>query len=603
MARVSIFYDDKIKEQVFMIRGDERYARSTKVVMELGSLVSQDTYGFTYEAHINVLRDVEGSSIVVYDNDDVIYVVDDWQSTDSGITIELPALAWEAEHNLQAKYIGNGRCSPSVSKVIHMDSIPNPNKIDAPLTIQIGYPEIGDLSTFCVRATFNILNKSDTVNQPIKFYLDGEYVDTVNIDSESYEAVQLFSNVPDGLHTLKAEFEGSLFLYSKSATQSVSVGKKLTILSQPSYFIAGDTVSFEIRLTDYFDNVLPSNPLNVSMQYDNNGSWQVLDYGTTDNDGFVTFSATVPASIDNNSFNFRDGYQNVLGSVQLPFMTPSTLTMASSSDYLFSGKRNTITVNIGQNKEGVPINISEVTETYVGSGEAEVEPDVPADQSEDDINDYEYEVLSTDTIYTNTQGIATKTITGKGGMGLRIWKADLGTVLSKKMYLSDYLVFWDKLTSSKIQEGDFERHGTLFTLNTVYRMDSPSNSDIAILRLPEFRSNKAKYQPYGQYSYSIVILGITTPKDTRISLGIPKGVTSETNADVVINNRKYTDGQVILQYNMNTRTSEYWIYNNNQQVAHSSKQGFIHPSVGFSNNYVGQQQANFKLLTFTTGEE
>ena len=115
MVRLSIFHDKDINEQVFMVRGDERYARSTSTVMELREVSLQSEY-FLQDIFVNVLRDVGNAGLVVYDNGVPIYTMNTWQSTDTGRVITLPALAYDSEHNLRVKYIGNGQCSPSMSK-------------------------------------------------------------------------------------------------------------------------------------------------------------------------------------------------------------------------------------------------------------------------------------------------------------------------------------------------------------------------------------------------------------------------------------------------------------------------------------------------------
>ncbi len=415
MARVSIFYDKDIKEQVFMIRGDERYARATKTVMELGSLVNQGDYGFVYEVSINVLRDVGDSSIVIYDNDDVLYVINSWQSTDTGITIELPELSWDSEHNLQAKYIGNGRCSPSFSKVIHMDSIPNPNKVDAPLKTYVFYHVPADTSTFRIGAYFDISNRSVSYNQPIKFYLDGDYVDTINISSSTGEAEITFTDVPDGLHTVKAEFEGSLLLYEKTSTIQVSVGEKLTILSAPSVLVTGDTATFQLKLTDYLNNPISNFGLTAVLNVEQGHTPTIGSGATTDSSGLATISGTVPSDVGDGTINFKHS-TDTLASIQLPQFTPSALSLTAAQPRMYYLKDNVLSVNIGQQLENVPITLTEIEKL---------------DESH---------IISTDTIFTDEYGIAQITVRGLGGDD-RKFKAQCGAV-TKTLQLEDYSQYW-----------------------------------------------------------------------------------------------------------------------------------------------------------------
>ena len=191
MVIVSTTYDKDLKEQVFMIRGDERYARSTKTVIELGNRV-ETAEGFVQGIFVNVYRDVGTGSLVLYDNDVAIGTISDWTSTDTGRTIALPELTYESEHNLRVKYTGNGSCSPSMSNLLHTDPRENPQKIDAQLLIYTGYNRYDENGTVWAEAFFEDYPE-EGYGKNISFYCDDELIDTVPIRWQEATAAVSFN--------------------------------------------------------------------------------------------------------------------------------------------------------------------------------------------------------------------------------------------------------------------------------------------------------------------------------------------------------------------------------------------------------------------------
>ena len=123
MVRLSTVYDSELKEQVFKLRGDEDYARTTKTLLKLGN-VTLDSFSFDLDISVDVLRDRGDSKILVYDNDILMPLYEnnvlvgesiDWSSQDTAKTLQLKGLDYDVQHNIVAKYMGNNKCSPSNS--------------------------------------------------------------------------------------------------------------------------------------------------------------------------------------------------------------------------------------------------------------------------------------------------------------------------------------------------------------------------------------------------------------------------------------------------------------------------------------------------------
>lgn len=505
MARVSVFYDKDIKEQVFMVRGDERYTHSTKTIIELGSTGSQDVYGFVQEIHVNVLRDYGNSSIIIYDNDVALTVIDDWTSVDTGRTISLPPITWDTAHNIKAKYIGNGKCSPSMSNTLTIDALPNPHKTDADLITTVYYPELSDLSTFQIKSSFDMLDRSETIGLPIKFYLDGDYVDTVNIANHdgTIESVIEFTDVPDGLHTVKAEFEGTVELYAKTTTNTVSVGQKLTILSHPNLFVTGDTASFSVKLTDYFDT--PIEGYSLSAGYYISDVRHYFAGGSSDSDGLLTLSGTVPADIGDGTFDFQNFQQDVLGSIKLPQFTPTTLTMTPTTDRLYKNQNTVFSINVKQNIEGVPVTFKEIASDNT--------------------------VISTEVADTNSIGVATFTVRGKGEQN-RIFKAEVGAVTITDWF-EDYSQYWEA-NNIVNREYTLPAGGQLLDLASSFQIYSPTGQDVWLFL------NPTRNKDYGIYLENVYSTN-------------SKGVAQDIHFHVYGTSN---------DYKLNANRSNIWIYRN-----------------------------------------
>ena len=128
MAKLITTYDSTLKEKVFVLKGEEAYAKSTDTVLtELPREEDWNRYldymliGFEVDVH----RNIGESSIVLYDNDDVIDVIpfdlgstsvrwEKYYDEDTGEWVDnRMKLAYGVEHNIYAKYMGNKQCLKS----------------------------------------------------------------------------------------------------------------------------------------------------------------------------------------------------------------------------------------------------------------------------------------------------------------------------------------------------------------------------------------------------------------------------------------------------------------------------------------------------------
>ena len=308
MAKLTTRYDRELKEKVFVLRGEEGYARTTDCILdeilhdptetgidpETGRRIDwNNTIGYMLlEFRLDVLRDIGASYVVLYDNDEMLGVYDFDTNTH---TIEFAynenpdldtrlKLAYGVEHNLYAKYMGNKHCLKSESKKYNFNE-PVPSHFESQLVFdEIGSVEFGQ--SISVGVT---LSAHDNYGgQTIYLYDGSTLLGTATTDSTTGKAT--FTNISfnsDGIHTLSARYNGSEHLYSSSATYDVSVGYRLIITNYPSYLINSNMGSVTVSAIDYHGRPVSGKSIYIA----NDVAWESLSQEvTTNNDGIAVFN-------------------------------------------------------------------------------------------------------------------------------------------------------------------------------------------------------------------------------------------------------------------------------------------------------------------------
>ena len=424
MVRISTIYDKDIKEQVFMIRGDERYARSTKTVISLGTRVDT-AEGFVQSLLVNVFRDVGNGSLVVYDNDVVVYTYNNWQSTDTERTITLPALSYGIDHEIKVKYTGNGRCSPSMSKPVKVN-------VENPFVYVPTFEFVDDYAHDSYPANYQFTQQilltcpghSDAIaGQTVKIYYDEELISTQTTDSSGLISLTIQTG-NRGLHHIRADLVKSSNMYGAVLERDISAGYKVAVVSAPSLLIFNNNgiadASFRLKAEDYLGKPVPHVGV-VGTSFNNNVAY-AWESGETDSLGLARLSNDVAATSCDGTFKFKITTQDYDVTESIPIVTVSELSVTTSTPRLYVNTENVLTASIGQSKRGIPITFKDVTWN-----------------------------TPTERILTNDNGVATKTIKGKG-IESQEWRVSVGHI-SKTLRLQDYYHYWE--CSENVQIGDY----------------------------------------------------------------------------------------------------------------------------------------------------
>lgn len=541
MGRVSVAYDKKLKAQVLKVRGDERYTRSTKTILGLGTSVNHEE-NFDLPIHVDVYRDVGDGSLIIYDNDVVFSVIDDWASTDAGRDITLYELNYDIDHNIYVKYTGNGKCSPSLSKTEKIN-VKNPNVTTA--TITFDAVSTSDSTLTAQISLSNTLNHDYNKNQDINVYYDDILIDTYNTgNSESIDVT--YSSLGDnGLHQLKAVFEGSNHLSEITNTYDISVGYKLEVLEYPALAFNAESATFKVQISDYLNNPI-SNKEVTGYSYVGETSYS-MGSETSDENGLVEITETIDVSSCGGKFKFTS--QNATDiEITIPIVNVTSINLTASGENMYIGESKLFTATINQQIANVPVTFT----------------DVNANSSE--------------TIYTNSKGVAQISVMGhgRGRINFQASCAEVSTSLEQL----DFITYWSK--SEKLEQGDLSAiQGGILSLANIYRLDS-SSRDFATLKFPT-TSN----------SWALGIEGVTTPYSTRIGFASPN---ANSDGSIHTSNHKFSNGYIFLTYRNGSLT--YQFAQGSTIFASGTVSCSNIPAISFRNYKTNQQQVSFKKVWY-----
>ena len=300
----------------------------------------------------------------------------------------------------------------------------------------------------------------------------------------------------------------------------------------------GGSASFSVRVTDFLNEPLSDEFVYARYYLDDSYPYHTWKFGTTDENGYVTLTDTLPADVGDGTFDFTDGTNGNLATVKLPYMTPSTLTINTSANRLYKGQENTFSVNINQKIEGVPVTLKEV-------------------------NYDNTEIISSEVVATNVNGVATFTpFKGKGEFN-RYFRAELGGIYKEKM-LEDYVQYWEKWNNK--YDGTSKK----------YLLDAPAN-------LLELQNGfQIYFTKTGQYKFTIPT---TTDKDYFLQI---ERLYSTNSSGTVVD--VYFVGGDGTRYKLNANYSIVWVTRDENGVVD------ILDSTGKSYRINNQQQVNPTFL-------
>lgn len=263
MVYVETYHDYELKKECFKVCEEKGYTKATSVLLTPTTLSTSSINNAVQTFTVEVIGDRGNSTIAFYDNgtlipftyNNTVYQKLDWSISDTTKTITLN-LNYAIEHNITARYFGNSKCLPSTSQNIPL-TIPYPPAFNTTLTLT---PSLsGGIyrkdQNVTVNGTLKDKDNTNLASKSIKIYVDEVLVSTTTTNSSGAFSYTN-SSLSNGIHTIKAVFEGTVQYFESSASTEIGKGYIVDITPQ-TYWINGKG-SIGVTVTDYYGNPISS---------------------------------------------------------------------------------------------------------------------------------------------------------------------------------------------------------------------------------------------------------------------------------------------------------------------------------------------------------
>lgn len=311
-------YDERRK--VFVIRGDEAYAKTVDVVLSStrGNHTNDRISGFPVTLIAKLYRNLGDSVLVFYDGEEPIATVDthDFQSE-----YALPVrLSWGDEHKLTVRYKANAQTMGKTSKSITLqENIPSDY---VPTITFTSNAQINQGTSYTATGRVQFINENVTNGTEVVVSLDGEIIDTVETSNGLFSCS--LGNIDKGIHTVTAETLQSETMNAKSQSLRLQSGYDVTILKYPSTLMTGVSSEFKISV-----KTLEGNPVNNATVSFNGNNY------TTNSQGIATFNLS---SITTGDFraSYNGSYSDYvhIESVSIPTLDVTSDTVVAQNETL-----------------------------------------------------------------------------------------------------------------------------------------------------------------------------------------------------------------------------------------------------------------------------
>lgn len=397
MVQLNTTYDRQLKEKIFVLKGDEGYARTTDVIATLITDFSDyDTHISTCHVglEIEVLREFGDSHLHVYVDGEVTTIPWSHENMDTIIdsTWNERGVYWEngkliigkqqiypslietgiyclydVEHTIKVKYDGNKQCLGSSDTIVF--TVPMPNSFKSTLTFtsqsQRYAPttEINDISVAFSGEHSSLEEKS------VSIYVDGVYNDSVNLrPNDSSETLEL-TGLTEGLHTLTAVFDGDDEFYASQTEYQISIGYNIVNLDYSPYIIQGDSGYLSCTVLDYFNEPFEGLGLAVT-EYIEDWGWETISQTfNTDGEGSITIE---PVYYSSREFAISTGtWYSERHTTDV--ISPTSISLELSNPITVGTESTTLTGTLMQNDS--PLQVSGIKVTVTGTNVQTVETD------------------------------------------------------------------------------------------------------------------------------------------------------------------------------------------------------------------------------------
>lgn len=346
MVQLNTTYDSSIHQKVFVLKGDEAYARTTDTIATLitdfGDFDNHISYCHV-GLEIQVLRELGDSHLLITIDGESLEPIP-WSDSGMGEIIDSDwnekgvywengklligkyslnplvntglYLLYDVEHKIEVRYEPNNYCLGSSAKPI-VFTVPTPDVFTSTLTLNPLTTRFAPDDEVDMKLSFDCDNQTTTAKS-VRIYDNDVLVETVEVTQDIFTMLEL-GVLSTGLHTIKAVFEGDDEAYASETSLDISVGYKITNLQYPPSLFSGETGSVSCNVLDYFNESWSG--LNVKLSKWTNNEWiDISDSSTTDSNGYVGIN-NAQITADQYAIKIGDWYGNKLTTTVISIAT------------------------------------------------------------------------------------------------------------------------------------------------------------------------------------------------------------------------------------------------------------------------------------------
>jgi len=259
MPYVETYYDYEIHRECFRVSDSPGYTHSTDTILKNISIESVYKNYFTALFSLDVIRNLGNGKVGIYDNDELLKLVTFNEQTEKITNLSLN-LAYEIQHNIEARFMGNDECLPSNSILIPLyQDMPSGYIADMyfmfnnsevqPGEINVPNPSSGSQS-------FGVLLTDDEnypiPNATVSFSLSNPNMNTITTTVTTDQngiAVGISDIFEYGVYELTARFEGNNVYSGLEENLKVFLGVSTSAVQ--SKVIAGQKPSITVHAEDF----------------------------------------------------------------------------------------------------------------------------------------------------------------------------------------------------------------------------------------------------------------------------------------------------------------------------------------------------------------
>ena len=367
MVQVTTVHDIELNQKVFKVRADEGYARTTKVFIEDADETETDNAYYTKYINVTVTRAIDSSYVAILDGDTTIDMVE-WLSTDGTRKLAVDKLAYDINHEISVRYLGNSKCLKSHSNTItyNMENTEK-HKTQIINTTESNYhvSHGGELKA----ELYDIEDENSPVaieGEVIKIYADGIFIGSATTDSNGRISYNCASTpLSHGINDIEFIYSGKVTedeAYNKSSTSFLySVGLKINILSYPEVFVDGAENIVTAKVSNYWEEPLE----NIHAEFNTGSPHPSAD---SDENGILTFTVLTGQNAIQHRVVFTSGsFHSYSEYIMTYFATVTQISLTPSQSIVTPNTHADILIQVNGTaiRSGIAVKLSGgITGTY-----------------------------------------------------------------------------------------------------------------------------------------------------------------------------------------------------------------------------------------------